>query len=123
MSGVQSATTSEAYAQFGKWLIEQPYWLQDAAWRIYSGKEIDDAQIKLYAEMCVAQAKGETPAIPDVTTTTAVIGETARASVVAKCIGIIITTAGTCSPAAIFGIRLANDINGALPERVMTPTY
>ena len=61
MSGVQSATTSEAYAQFGKWLIEQPYWLQDAAWRIYSGKEIDDAQIKLYAEMCVAQAKGETP--------------------------------------------------------------
>lgn len=61
MSGVQSATTREAYAQFGKWLIEQPYWLQDAAWRIYSGKEIDDAQIKLYAEMCVAQAKGETP--------------------------------------------------------------
>src|SRR5699024_11614945 len=63
-------------------------------------------------------AKGETPAIPDVTTTTAVIGETARASVVAKCIGIIITTAGTCSPAAIFGIRLANDINGALPEPI-----
>lgn len=61
MSGVQSVSTSEAYAQFGKWLIEQPYWLQDAAWRIYSGKEIDDAQIKLYAEMCVAQAKGETP--------------------------------------------------------------
>ena len=61
MSGVQSSATIEAYAQFGKWLIEQPYWLQDAAWRIYSGKEIEDAQIKLYAEMCVAQAKGETP--------------------------------------------------------------
>ena len=44
------------------------------------------------------------------------MGDTARASVVAKCIGIIITTAGICSPAAISGMRLAKDINGALPD-------
>ena len=62
MSTVAADTTSEAYAQFGKWLTEQPFWLQDATYRIYTGKKIDDAQIRLYAEMCVAQSKGETPA-------------------------------------------------------------
>lgn len=61
MSGVETATTNEAYVQFGNWLTEQPYWLQDAAWRIYTGKPIDDEQIKRYAEMCVDQSKGKTP--------------------------------------------------------------
>ncbi len=61
MSSVET-TTSEAYVQFENWLTEQPFWLQDATWRIYTGKKIDDEQIKIYAEMCIAQAKGKTPA-------------------------------------------------------------
>ena len=35
-------TTVDAYTQFEKWLSEQPYWLQDATYRIYHGLEIDD---------------------------------------------------------------------------------
>lgn len=61
MSNVESTTTDEAYAQFGKWLNEQPFWLQDAAWRIYNNKKIDDEQIGFYAEMCIAQIKDEMP--------------------------------------------------------------
>lgn len=62
MSAVATDTTSEAYNQFGKWLLEQPFWLQDATYRIYTAKKIDDEQIKLYAEMCIAQSKRVTPA-------------------------------------------------------------
>ena len=61
MGGGETTTTSEAYIQFQNWLTEQPLWLQDAVWKIYNDKKIDDEQIKLYAEMCIIQAKGETP--------------------------------------------------------------
>ncbi|HRV73402.1 MAG TPA: AAA family ATPase [Eubacteriales bacterium] len=60
MSSVE--TTSEAYVQFENWLNEQPFWLQDATWRMYNGKKIDDEQIKIYTEMCIVQAKGKNPA-------------------------------------------------------------
>ena len=50
---------NEAYIQFGKWLNDQPFWLQDAAWRMYTGEKIDDEQIKIYAEMCIDQAAGK----------------------------------------------------------------
>lgn len=53
--------TESAYTQFGKWLKAQPCWLQDAVWRIYNGKQIDDDTIETYAEMCVAQIKKEHP--------------------------------------------------------------
>lgn len=53
------STPDTAYTQFSKWLSSSPYWLQDAAWRIYNGKKIDDAVIRSYAEMCVTQAKKE----------------------------------------------------------------
>lgn len=56
------STPDTAYTQFSKWLSSSPYWLQDAAWRIYNGKKIDDAVIRSYAEMCVTQAKKEKPA-------------------------------------------------------------
>ena len=49
----------DAYTQFEKWLEEQPYWLQDAVYRIYHGLSIDDTQISKYADMCIAQAKKE----------------------------------------------------------------
>lgn len=52
-------TIHEAYTQLGKWVNEQPFWLQDAAWRIYSNKRIDDEQIKIYVEMCIAQSKND----------------------------------------------------------------
>lgn len=54
-------TTNEACTQFGKWLSTQPFWLQDATWRIYNNKKIDDEQIKLYANMCIEQSKGDVP--------------------------------------------------------------
>ena len=59
MAESMSDNRNDAYAQFGKWLSGQPYWLQDATYRIYHGLEIDDAVISLYADMCIAQAKGE----------------------------------------------------------------
>lgn len=46
MNSVEIQTMNEAYAQFGKWLTEQPFWLQDAAWRTYTGRKIDEEQIK-----------------------------------------------------------------------------
>ena len=59
MANTQSR--EDAYSQFEAWLGEQPYWLQDAAWRIYHGQEIDDKQISIYADMCIAQARQEKP--------------------------------------------------------------
>lgn len=58
----EKTTSDAAYIQFGEWLRGQPYWLQDAAWRIYNGKEIDADQIEVYASMCVTQAKKKVPA-------------------------------------------------------------
>ena len=54
-------TIVDAYTQFEEWLSEQPYWLQDATYRIYHDLEIDDAVISFYADMCIAQAKKEKP--------------------------------------------------------------
>lgn len=50
-----SDNTNDAYEQFGKWLIKQPFWLQDATYRIYTGKTIDEKQIDRYADMCIDQ--------------------------------------------------------------------
>lgn len=47
----------DAYTQFGHWVAQQPYWLQDATYRIYHGIKIADAQISTYADLCVSQAK------------------------------------------------------------------
>ncbi len=44
-----------AYDQFEKWLKKQPFWLQDATYRIYTGKVIDEEQINRYSDMCIAQ--------------------------------------------------------------------
>lgn len=48
---------NNAYDQFGKWLMKQPFWLQDATYRIYTGKAIDEEQINRYANMCIDQNK------------------------------------------------------------------
>ncbi len=48
-----------AYQQFMEWLKKQPAWLQDATWRIFNGKKIDNVQIGKYADMCIAQMKGD----------------------------------------------------------------
>lgn len=55
-------TRIDAYTQFKKWLSEQPYWLQDAAYRIYHGLPIDDKQIQAYVDMCISETKKEKPA-------------------------------------------------------------
>ena len=52
--------TEKSYDQFLSWLENQPYWLQDATWRLYNKRSIDDAQIKRYAQMCLDQAQDET---------------------------------------------------------------
>ena len=49
----------EAYSQFEKWLNEQPYWLQDATYRIYHSQPIEQQQIIDYANMCISQSKKE----------------------------------------------------------------
>lgn len=46
----------DAYSQFEDWLSDQPFWLQDAAYRIYHGLEIGEEQISSYADMCILQA-------------------------------------------------------------------
>ena len=46
----------DAYGQFEDWLKKQPYWLQDAAWQIYHGIEIDDVMIDSYVDMCIEEA-------------------------------------------------------------------
>lgn len=61
MSNVEPNTIQNAYTQFGMWLKEQPLWIQDAVWRIYTGKKIDNEQIALYAQMCIDQASGKQP--------------------------------------------------------------
>lgn len=58
--GAEEKTTKEmAYEQFDRWLLEQPYWLQDATYKIYHGTVIDDSQIDKYADLCIIQAKKE----------------------------------------------------------------
>ena len=47
----------DAYSQFENWLSDQPFWLQDAVYRIYHGLEIGKEQISSYADMCILQAK------------------------------------------------------------------
>ena len=45
------------YDQFEKWLAKQPFWVQDATWRLYNKHPIDDSQISLYAQMCLDQTQ------------------------------------------------------------------
>lgn len=59
MNKVVLPTNTDAYLGFEQWLLEQPYWLQDAAWHIYHGVAIDEAKISEYVDMCVAQGKKE----------------------------------------------------------------
>ena len=59
MAASMSKTRADAYTQFRKWLGEQPYWLQDAAYRIYRGQKIEDKQIQTYVDMCVAEIRKE----------------------------------------------------------------
>lgn len=59
MAASMSKTRVDAYTQFRKWLGEQPYWLQDAAYRIYRGQKIEDKQIQTYVDMCVAEIRKE----------------------------------------------------------------
>ena len=59
--GVRALTESanKMYVKFEEWLHKQPYWLRDAAWRIYNAKPIEDAQIEEYVDMCIKQTKKE----------------------------------------------------------------
>lgn len=59
MDTKERMTKEIAYEQFEKWLLEQPYRLQDATYRIYHGIAIDDSQIDKYTEMCISQARKE----------------------------------------------------------------
>ena len=34
---------------------KQPFWIQDAAWRLYNKEEIDDKKIDEYISMCMLQ--------------------------------------------------------------------
>lgn len=47
------------YDQFEKWLVKQPFWVQDATWRLYNKRSIDDSQIGLYAQMCLDQTQNK----------------------------------------------------------------
>lgn len=69
--------------------------------------------------VCFIIVKGEMFVIFDVMIIIVVIGEIVCVSVVVKCIGIIIIIVGICSLVVIFGIRLVNDINGALLEFII----
>ena len=48
------------YKQFGEWLQQQPYWLQDATWYLYNKMPIDDKKISEYVQMCVRQVHKKT---------------------------------------------------------------
>ena len=50
----------EAYCQFGEWLQRQPFWIQDAAWRLYNKQEIDEKKIDEYISMCIRQNQKKT---------------------------------------------------------------
>ena len=47
------------YDQFEQWLVKQPFWVQDATWRLYNKRPIDDSQIGLYAQMCLDQTQNK----------------------------------------------------------------
>ena len=48
---------NEVYSQFGEWLKKQPFWIQDASWRLYNKEEIDDKKIDEYISMCMLQSQ------------------------------------------------------------------
>lgn len=54
---MERKNTNRVYIELSEWLVEQPYWLQDAAWNIYNGKEIDDSKINNYVKFCVNQVQ------------------------------------------------------------------
>ncbi len=45
------------YDQFEQWLAKQPFWAQDATWRLYNKSPIVDSQIGLYVQMCLDQTQ------------------------------------------------------------------
>ena len=60
MDVLQEKTQNEIYGGFHEWLCGQACWLQDAAWRIYNQKKIDDPQINIYKKMCIDEGLGKT---------------------------------------------------------------
>lgn len=60
MDVLQEKTQDEIYGGFYEWLCGQACWLQDAAWRIYNQKKIDDPQINIYKKMCIDEGLGKT---------------------------------------------------------------
>ena len=49
--------SADIYAQFNQWLDSQPYWLQDATYRIFNGLDIGESQLSIYVDMCISQAQ------------------------------------------------------------------
>ncbi len=52
-------TKQNPYDQFDQWLVKQPFWVQDATWRLYNQRPIDDNQILRYVQMCLDEAQGK----------------------------------------------------------------
>ncbi len=50
-------TNADVYLGFERWLLEQPFCIQDTTWHIYHGVAIDEAKISEYADMCIVQVK------------------------------------------------------------------
>ena len=61
MAKIINDPSIDAYSQFENWLTDQPFWLQDATYRIYHGLEIGEEQISSYADMCILQSKKQNP--------------------------------------------------------------
>lgn len=59
MNVLQEKMQDEIYGGFHEWLCGQAYWLQDAAWRIYNQKKIDEPQINIYKKMCIDEGLGK----------------------------------------------------------------
>lgn len=55
----ENDTSKNPYVQFSQWLLKQPYWLQDATWRLYNNQPIDENRIASYARMCIDQSEGK----------------------------------------------------------------
>ena len=65
-------------------------------------------------------SNGETLAIPETATITAVMGDTLRAMLDANCMGSSMATGGMAILAATTGANAAKAKNGALPDPMMT---
>lgn len=55
----KTSVIESPYDQFGQWVIKQPFWVQDAVWRLYNKRPIDDSKIHEYAQMCLDQLQNK----------------------------------------------------------------